>query len=56
VQYTDENGLEKSMNIAFTSLSIIDPFVSVNNGRCEFLYDELVRFADEIDLIRQRLL
>ena len=33
--YIDEDGLEKSINIAFTSLSIIDPFKSICNGRCD---------------------
>jgi hypothetical protein len=53
VQYTDENGLEKSINIAFTSLSIIHPFISINNGRCDFVFDDLLDLLREIDMIKQ---
>ena len=56
VQYTDENGLEKSINIAFTSLSIIHPFITINNGRCDFLFDGLLELVREIEQIRQRAL
>jgi hypothetical protein len=55
VQYTDESGLEKSINIAFTSLNIISPFISINNGKCDFLFDDLLELVREIDLIKQRL-
>ena len=56
VQYTDENGLEKSINVAFTSLHIIHPFISINNGRCDFLFDDLLDLVREIEQIRQRAL
>jgi hypothetical protein len=53
VQYTDEDGLEKSINIEFTSLNIINPFITISNGRCDFLFDDLLELVREIDLIKQ---
>ena len=54
VSYTDENGLEKSMNVAFTSLSIIDPFSTICNGRCDFTFDDLLDLVREIEMITKR--
>jgi hypothetical protein len=55
VQYTDDDGLEKSMNIVFTSLNILHPFRLICNGRCDFIYDDLLMLADELRRIKERL-
>ena len=41
------------MNIAFTSLNIIDPFTSICNGRCDFVFDDLLDLVREIEMIKQ---
>jgi hypothetical protein len=55
VQYTDDDGLEKSMNVLFTSLHIVQPFKAVCNGRRDFMFDELLLLAEEMRRIRARL-
>jgi len=55
VQYTDDNGLEKSININFTSLSIINPFLEINNNRCDFTFDDLLELANIVNLTKQTI-
>ena len=55
VHYTDDEGLEKTMNTAFTSLNIINPFVVINKGRCNFLFTDMVDLSLEIKRIKKRL-
>jgi len=42
------------MNIAFTSLSIIDPFSTICNGRCDFVFDDLLDLVREIEIIKKK--
>ena len=53
--YTDDEGLEKSMNIKFTSLHIINPFIEINKGRCDFLYDDIIMLTEEAQKILARI-
>ena len=51
VLYTDDEGLEKSMNVAFTSMNIINPFAEISKGRCDFRYDDMLLLEDEMQKI-----
>ena len=55
VQYEDEEGLEKSINVEFTSLSILKPFVAINEGRCDFLFDDMLLLHKEIQHVKNVL-
>ena len=48
VLYTDDEGLEKSMNVAFTSMNIINPFTEIGKGRCDFQYDDMLLLGEEM--------
>ena len=53
--YTDEEGLEKSISVAFTSMSKINPFTEISNGRCDFQYDDMLLLAEEIQKVSTRI-
>jgi hypothetical protein len=53
VQYEDEEGLEKSINVDFTSLAIVRPFILINEGRCDFLFDDVLLLCKEIQHIKE---
>ena len=55
ILYTDDEGLEKSINVAFTSLNIVNHFIEISNGRCDFLYDDMVELNREIQKISSRI-
>jgi len=55
IQYTDDDCLEKSINVAFTSLNIINPFVLINKGRCDFLFTDLLVLSEELLRISERI-
>jgi len=55
IMYTDDEGLEKSINVAFTSLNIVNHFVEISNGRCDFLYDDIVELRQEMQKIADRI-
>ena len=53
--YTDEEGLEKSINVTFTSMNIINPFTEISNGRCDFQYEDMLLLAEEIQKVSNRV-
>ena len=53
--YTDDEGLEKSINVAFTSMNIINPFVEISKGRCDFQYNDMLKLGEEMRKISDRL-
>jgi hypothetical protein len=53
--YSDDNGLEKSINVAFTSLNIINPFIEINNSRCDFVYEDLMALYEEMIKVSDRV-
>jgi hypothetical protein len=55
VHYTDDEGLEKTINTTFTSLNIINPFAVINKGRCSFLFTDMVDLSLEIEHLKKRL-
>lgn len=55
VQYEDEEGLEKSINVVFTSLAIVKPFAVISEGRCDFLFDDMLLLHKEIQHIKDEL-
>ena len=55
VLYTDDEGLEKSMNVAFTSMNIINPFAEISKGRCDFQYDDMLLLGEDMRKISDRL-
>ena len=55
VMYTDENGIEKSINVSFTSLNIINPFIEINRERCDFLYEDMLTLSEETKRIANRI-
>jgi len=55
ILYTDDEGLEKSINVAFTSLNIVNHFIEISNGRCDFLYDDMVELSREMQKISSRI-
>jgi hypothetical protein len=55
VMYVNDDGLEKSMNVTFTSLNIINPFIEINKGRCNFLYDDMRALEGEMKKALDRL-
>jgi hypothetical protein len=55
ILYTDDEGLEKSINVAFTSLNIVNHFIEISNGRCDFLYDDMVELNQEMQKISDRI-
>jgi len=55
ILYTDDEGLEKSINVAFTSLNIVNHFIKISNGRCDFLYDDMVALSQEMQKISGRI-
>ena len=55
VLYTDDEGLEKSMSVAFTSMNIINPFTEISKGRCDFRYDDMLQLGEETRKISDSL-
>ena len=55
ILYADDEGLEKSINVAFTSLNIVNHFIEISNGRCDFLYDDMVELSLEMQKISSRI-
>jgi hypothetical protein len=55
VLYTNEKGVEKSINVAFTSLNIINHFIEIGKGRCDFLYDDMVELNQEMQKVLERI-
>jgi len=55
ILYTDDEGLEKSINVAFTSLNIVNHFIEISKGRCDFLYDDMVSLNQEMQKISERI-
>jgi hypothetical protein len=53
--YTDDEGLEKSINVAFTSLNIINHFVEISNGQCDFLYEDMLSLDEELRRVTDRI-
>jgi hypothetical protein len=55
VQYEDEEGLEKTINVEFTSLAIVKPFIVISGGKCDFLFDDMLLLHKEIQHIKHGL-
>jgi len=55
ILYTNEESIEKSINVAFTSLNIINHFIEISKGRCDFVYDDMVELNQEMRKILERI-
>ena len=53
--YSNEDDIEKSINVAFTSMHIINPFIEISKGRCSFLYEDMLQLAEELSKVSDRV-